>query len=180
MKKILSNKITLFLILAITILFLVFYIYMLARPISYGMEYSIADDVNFKVDGEEQSAYFESTTVFHNNNKVSIKNSNFDETIEYYYFYKDGYVVTCTAKNDAEYKAEVEEIQANWDNLIKDELYVSKINAFNLSSVSDDIDMVQKCNDMITFSILAGILEVILIALTVTCFIFNKKSKINN
>ena len=39
MKKILSNKITTIILLIVTILSLAFYAYMLARPISYGMNY---------------------------------------------------------------------------------------------------------------------------------------------
>lgn len=88
MKKILSCKKTAIVLLIIAVLFLGFYTYMIARPISYGMSY------------QNETVYegveFEGTLRFYPDGKLLNKNTNFEEAFENYYYYKDGYATTYT------------------------------------------------------------------------------------
>lgn len=171
MKKFLTSKKTLTILLVITILMTAFYTYMLARPISYGMEYY----VNEKVAGYD----FESSIVFGRDNKLVLKNSNFDEPLENYYYYKNGYVFYATIETEEEYKAAVEEINKDWEAAINKPFFATKINAFTLTNSIEDVTVVQHCQGAKTFAIAFGVLEVCLIALTVTAFVLQKKPKEN-
>ena len=74
MKKLLSKKATAVALIVIAALFLAAYVYMIARPISYEKEYTFS--------GTVMGYEFETTTVFHRNNRVSVLNMGFDEPQE--------------------------------------------------------------------------------------------------
>ena len=81
MKNILSKTRTAIVLLCITVLLLGSYAYMLARPISYGMGYYnsvVYEDVKFA--GELR---------FNSDGTYSYENTNFDEKMTEYYYYKD-------------------------------------------------------------------------------------------
>lgn len=175
MKKIITSKITLFTSLTIAVLFLAFYIFMLVRPISYGMMYSFKGELTFPYEGSTMTVDWESEMTFHSNNKATIRNTN-NDTYEDYYYYKDGYLVFCMVDNEDAYKAKVAEIEANWENIKNDEL-AYKINAFAITSQTVDLDLVQKCNGTIILAVLGGIFELLVIGLTVTSFVVGNKTK---
>ena len=80
MKNILSCTKTAIILLLATILLLGCYVYMLARPISYGWEYHTKT--------EYEGVAFEGTTVYERGNKMYTCNNSFPEPLEYFYFYK--------------------------------------------------------------------------------------------
>ena len=170
MKKILSNKITTIILLIVTILSLAFYAYMLARPISYGMNYH-----NKTVyEGME----FEGNLKFYTDGTIVINNTNFDEEIKNYYYYKDGYVFTLLAQTEEEYEQEVKYIDENFEEAVASPFYAAKINAFRQVAEGLDSDVTTyTCTGAIIFAIAGGIVELVLIVLTVLSFIFCKKVK---
>lgn len=168
MKKILSNPKTAIILLIVTLLSLGFYTYMLVRPISYGMNYT--NEIVYE--GEE----FEGTLKFRRDGKVITKNSNLKEEMEYYYYYKDGYVFSLMADTEEEYATEVELINNNFDAMISSPFYAAKINAFKQTSLSGDSDVTTyTCKGAIAFAIAGGVIGLALIALTAISIILYKK-----
>ena len=170
MKKILSNKITTLILLIVTILSLAFYVYMLARPISYGMNY------------HNKTVYagmeFEGNMKFNTDGTVIVNNTNFDEEMKYYYYYKDGYVFSLLAQTEEEYEAEVKYIDENFEEAVASPFYAAKINAFRQVAEGLDSDVTTyTCTGAIVFAIAFGIVEFVLMVLTVLSFIFCKKVK---
>ena len=177
MKKILSNKITLFSSLMLAVIVLMFSIFMFTRPISYEKSYSYAGEFAYQIDGEQFLENFEISMVFHKDNKVTTTNSNFEGSFDQYYFYKDGYVILCDAETEEEYLREIEKFEMNWDIVVNDPLRTFEVNSFSLTSIAEDIDYSQTCDSMVTFAIVTGIIESLFIGLSVTSFIFYKRSK---
>lgn len=189
MKKIITSKITLFTALAVAVLFLGLYVYMIARPIAYGMKYEFSGEAPYIVEEEEISSEFDIEMTFHMNDKVSINNKTSDFKGESYYYYQAGYIYFCQAQNEEEYNAEVKEIKADWDNImavlnketvtLEEEsvlLSVYKINAFELESQAREIELAQTCNGTIIFTVIGGVVELLVIGLAVTSFVIGKKT----
>ena len=122
MKNILSKTKTAIILLIVTVLLVGSYVYLLTCPIAYGMKYSKETVFEGQV--------FEGSLTYTADGKVISENTNFDEPIEMYYYYKDGYVFHLMATNDAEYEAEVADINKNFDEAVATPFYASKINAF--------------------------------------------------
>lgn len=172
MKKFLSNMKTILALLIVTIVTLGIYAYMLARPISYGMEYYNKTEYN--------GGTFEGAITFKSDNTMINRNSNFDEELKSFYYYKDGYIFFTLAQTSEEYAEEVAYINENFDEAVATPFYADKINAFELvAEESDGYKSVYTCTNAITFAIAGGIVELLLIGLTITAFIFNNKSKHN-
>ena len=170
MKNILSQIKTAIILLFITVLLLGSYVYMIARPISYGMSYY--KSVVY------EGVKFEGEIRFNSDGTVLSKNTNFEEPIEMYYYYKDGYVFHLMATNDEEYEAEVSDINKNFDEAVATPFYASKINAFKQVAVGLDEDVTTyTCKGAIVFAIVGGIDRLLLIALTVSSFVLSKKAK---
>ena len=170
MKKILSSSKTAIIILIVTFLSLGAYVYMVERPISYGMGYS-----NETVyDGGS----FVGTMKFNSDGTMLNENTNFEEAMESRYYYKDGYVFYLLAESDAEYEDEVASIDRDFDKAIKTPFYADEINAFRLvATEGDGYETDYTCTSAIIFAIAFGALEFILIGLTAVTFIFWKKEK---
>ena len=170
MKKVFSNTKIAIILLLVTVLFLGIYVYMVARPISYGMSYH--NEIVYE--GES----FEGTLTFYPNGKVLNENSNFDEPFEMYYYYKDGYVFNLMAGTDEEYEAEVAYINENFDKAVDSPFYASNINAFKQVAVGMDENVTTyTCTGAIIFAIAGGVGALALIALTTTSFVLSKKAK---
>ena len=170
MKKILSNLKTFVIFLAVTVLFIGFYAYMIARPISYGMSY------------HSESVYegvtFEGTLKFYPDGRMVNKNTNFEEEFESYYYYKDGYIFNLMATTDEEYEAEVAYINDNFDEAVDAPFYSSRINAFKQTFVGPDgFTTVYTCTGAIVFAVAGGVATLALIALSAFSFVLYKKSK---
>ena len=172
MKNILSQTKTAIILLFITVLLLGSYVYMIARPISYGMSYY--NSVVY------EGVKFEGEIRFNSDGTVLSKNTNFEEPIEMYYYYKDGYVFTLVAKNEEERASEIAYINENFDEAIATPLYASKTSAFKQVAVGLDEEVTTyTCTGAIIFAIVGGIDRLLLIALTAYSFVLSKKAKNN-
>ena len=170
MKKILSSGKTAVIFLIVTLLSLGAYVYMIARPISYGMEY--------RNETVYEGGSFVGIMKFNSDRTMLNENTNFDEAMESRYYYKDGYVFYLLAESDAEYKDEADSIDRNFDEAIKKPFYADEINAFRLvASENDGYETVYTCAPAIIFAIAFGVFELILIGLTSVSFVFWKKEK---
>lgn len=170
MKNILSCKKTAIILLVITVISAVFYAHMLARPISYGMDYSNVT----AYDG----GTFEGKMKFYYDRNVINFNTNFNKESKSRYYYKDGYVFFTLAETDEDYAKEVAYINENFDEAITAPFYADKINSFQLVvSENDGFEMVYTCMPAIIFAIVGGVIELVLIALTAITFILRKKAK---
>ena len=170
MKNILSQTNTAIILLFITVLLLGSYVYMIARPISYGMSYY--NSVVY------EGVKFEGEIRFNSDGTVLSKNTNFEEPIEMYYYYKDGYVFTLVAKNEEERASEIAYINENFDEAIATPLYASKTSAFKQVAVGLDEEVTTyTCIGAIIFAIVGGIDRLLLIALTAYSFVLRKKAK---
>jgi hypothetical protein len=143
---------------------------MLARPISYGMSY------------HNETVYegfaFEGTLKYYPNGKLLNKNTNFEEAFEAYYYYKDGYVFSLLAENDAEYEAEVAYIDENFREAVASPFYAAKINAFRqVAPGLDDYVTTYTCTGAIIFAVAGGVVALALMILTASSFVLCRKAK---
>ena len=171
MKKFLSCMKTVVILFAVTILSLGFYVYMLARPVSFGMSYH-----NRTVYEEE---VFEGNMKFSSDSTMLTKNTSFNEGFESYYYYKNGYIFFTMAETEEEYQEEVANINADFEGAVNAPFYASKINAFKLVSVGPDgYTMVYTCTPAIVFAVIGGVVELALLGASVvslTLYIKEKK-----
>ena len=176
MNKILSNIKTVITLLAATTILFGFYIYMIARPISYWMQYH--------TEYEYEGVLFEGTLMFNSDGSMVNSNTNFDEELISFYYYKDGYIFFTMAETDFDYEKEVEWINSNFEeaiNPIEMPFYASKVNAFRLQSEGPDgLKVNYDCVNAVIFAVVAGVIELILIGFTCASVILYKKSKDQN
>jgi hypothetical protein len=169
MKNILSKTKTAIILLIVTVLLTGSYVYLLTCPIAYGMEY--------RNETVYEGEVFKGSLKYSADGKVISENTNFDEPLEMYYYYKDGYVFNLVAKNDAEYEAEVATINENFDEAVATPFYASKINTFKQVAVGLDEDVTTyTCERAMIFAVVGGIDRLLLIALTVYSFVLSKKA----
>ena len=116
MKNILSCKKTSIILLIITIISIGLYTYMIARPVSFGMAYHN--------ETEYEGGVFEGTMKFNSDGTMVNKNTNFEEEMKSFYYYKDGYVFYTTAGTNVDYETEVAKINENFDEAIKRDIIV--------------------------------------------------------
>ena len=170
MKNILSQTKTAIILLIVTTLLLGSYICIIANPVTYGMKYrneTVYDGVVFK-----------GSLKYSPDGKVISENTNFDEPLEMYYYYKDGYVFNLVATTDEEYEAEVAYINENFDEALASPFYAVKTNAFKQVAAGMDEDATTyTCTSAIVFAIVGGIDRLLLIALTAYSFVLSKKAK---
>jgi hypothetical protein len=172
MKKVLSCKKTAIILLIVTLIAVGFYVYMLARPISYGMAYHNKS--------EYDGGVFEGTMKFYSSGTMINSNTNFNEDMESRYYYKNGYVFFTIADTDEKYNEEVEFINKNFDEAKGKPFYADEINAFRLvATEGDGFATVYTCTFAITFAIIGGVVGAALVGLTCVCWILSKK-KITN
>ena len=169
MKKILSNIKTVIGLLGVTIILLGFYIYMIARPISYGMEYYAYT--------EYEGIVFECKVTFNADGTMHTWNtSNID--LDSRYYYKDGYVFFTSATTDEAYDQEVAWINANFEEAINTPFYADEINAFGyVASEGDGYSLNYDCKGAVVFAIAAGVVVLMFAGLTTTSFVLSKKTK---
>ena len=142
-------------------------------PIAYAMKYR-----NETVyEGEE----FKGSLKYTPDGKVISENTNYDEPLEMYYYYKDGYVFHLIATNDEEYETEVAYINENFEEASATPFYACEINAFKQGAVGTDAAVTTyTCVGSIIFAVIGGIDRLLLIALTAYSFVLSKKAKNKN
>ena len=171
MKKILSQVKTAIILLCITVLLVGSYVCIIASPVTYGMKY--------RNESVYEGEVFKGSLKYSPDGKVISENTNFDEPLEMYYYYKDGYLFTLMAETDEEYEAEVAYINENFDEASSTPFYAFKTNAFKQVAVGTDADVTTyTCIGAIIFAIVGGIDRLLLIALTAYSFVLSKKEKI--
>ena len=170
MKNFLSYTKTFVILLLVTVILLGAYVFMLARPISYGM--------NYHTETVYEGFVFDGTMQFNSDGTMVNRNTNFAEELKSRYYYKGGYVFYTFSETDEEYEEEVAFINANFDEAVNTPFYSDKINAFKLvASEGDGYAAVYTCESAITFAVVGGVIELVLIALTAVSFVLSKKSK---
>ena len=168
MRKFLSSPKNTRILLTVTVILLGFLVYMMARPVSYGMGYH-----NETVyEGE----LFEGTMKFYPDGTLINRNTTFNEEMQSRYYYKNGYVFFTLSETDEAYEKEVAYIDENFEDAVNSPFYACKINTFQMVSVGPDgYTMVYTCMPAIVFVIAFGIVELIFIGLTAYSFLLCKK-----
>ena len=170
MKNILSKTKTAIILLIVTVLLVGSYVYLLTCPITYGMEY--------RNETVYEGEVYKWSLKYSPDGKVICENINYDEPIEFYYYYKDGYVFNLMAENDEKYKSEVAAINEDFDEAVALPLYAFKTNAFKQVAQGFVNDVtIYTCQGAIIFAIAGGVFALALTALTVSSFILSKKSR---
>lgn len=170
MKNMLSCIKTSIILLVLVVILLGGYVYMLARPISYGM--------NYHNESVYEGEVFEGTIKFCSDGTMLNRNSNFDQEMKSYYYYKNGYVFALMASTDEAVEKEIASIDERFDEALATPFYASRINAFR--QVSRGIGgyvTTYTCTGAIVFAAVGGVVELALIALTVASFVLSKKSR---
>ena len=184
MKKFLSKMPVMIVFLSLAVVGLVFYIVMLARPISYGMTYSItetatAEDVGSMTGsgiqvGDEITAKIK----FKNDTRATLTTIIEDsENAIDMWVYRQGNKVAIIGPtlqiSEEEYDQYVEQLKANEEMF---NMSAVEINAFRMAGEGETEDMV--CNGAIVFAVVWGVVEVALItfgALSLVFFLKNRK-----
>ena len=169
MKKFLSSTKVGAIFLLLTIVWFCFSVYMIVRPISYGMNYhhlSVYED-----------EVFEGAMKFYSDRTMVIRNTNFDEEIKQRYHYKDGYVFFIMTETEEEYQKEVEYIENNFEEAVNRLFYSAKTSAFKqiVSGGDDGYTVVYTCHNAKDLALACGIIELILIGFTCASAIIRKK-----
>jgi hypothetical protein len=168
MRKLLSDKKASAVLLILTLLFLAFYVYMLARPISYGMGYHGKTDYA----GE----FFEGTLKFRSDGTMRNRNTNFDSEMEYRYYYKDGYVFALMGETEDACKAEIAYIDEHFEEASTMPFYAARVNAFQyVIEGADGYAMTYTCMSAIVFAVAAGAFVVLLMALFAASVVHRRK-----
>lgn len=171
MKNILSKTKTAIILLIVTVLLLGSYVCIVASPVTYGMKY--------RNETVYEGEVFKGSLKYSPDGKVISENSNFDEPLALYYYYKDGYVFRLMATNDEEYEAEVAYINENFDEALASPFYAVKTNAFKQVAAGMDEDATTyTCTGAIVFAVAGGVVVLALIALTAYSFALSKKAKV--
>ena len=184
MKKFLSKMPVMIVFLSLAVVGLVFYIVMLARPVSYGMTYSItetatAEDVGSMTGsgiqvGDEITAKIK----FKNDTRATLTTIIEDsENAIDMWVYRQGNKVAIIGPTlqipEEEYDQYVEQLKANEEMF---NMSAVEINAFRMAGEGETEDMV--CNGAIVFAVVWGVVEVALItfgALSLVFFLKNRK-----
>ena len=170
MKNILSKTKTTISLLIVTVLLLGSYVCIVASPVTYGMKY--------RNETVYEGEVFKGSLKYSPDGKVISENTNFDEPLEMYYYYKDGYVFNLVATTDEEYEAEVAYINENFDEALASPFYAVMTNAFKQVAVGMDEDATTyTCTGAIVFAVAGGVVVLALIALTGSSFSLSKKAK---
>ena len=170
MNKTRACRTTALILAVVSIVLLVVGIYGMTRPMSYGSNYYHAAFY----EGED----FNGTMTFYSDNTMVIRNTNFDEEIKSYYYYKDGYIFFIFAQTEAEYQEEVAAINADFEGAVNTPFYASKINAFRLSSEGlDDYKSVYICQPSIMMLVAWCAMELALIGFAIASVIRGKKER---
>ena len=174
MKIILSKTKTAIILVLITVLLSGFYAYMLGRPVSYGWKYY--DETVY------EGVHFEGAMTFDRNGTVQVKNSNFDETLEYYYFRMNGYLFVLDAQTEDERIEEISYIKENFEEAKAVPYYGMKTNAFLHGygaemEESEEIDIVYGCKGIVIFAVFVGVLLVAMIVFSCLSVVLSIKAK---
>ncbi len=168
MKKFLGKKSTKILFIILTIVFTAVYVYMLVRPISYGMTYKNENTV-FGVTTTKEVTFLSSK-------KLSVKTTTGSSTniVEQWIYCNGGKVAIVDISGlmtEDTYNKAVDTPEER-DLLLKAAVY--ELNAFGGEGLAGEY----KCVGAVAFAIVGGVVELVLITFTALTFVLaSKKTK---
>ena len=193
MSKFLSKLWVMVTLIAVSVVLLGTYVYLLARPISYGMWYSASTNTG----AEGENAEIDLSIKFINGKKLVAKVSSGGTVVEtemwyinngdqVFFFTEDAATSTMTEET---FDAMVEQLkaeEAEWNTLWSGEAdpgmgIAYNISAFNMKANIADIEQADQdnlvCGGAITFAVIMGIIEIALITFAVLSVIYYIKGK---
>ena len=196
MKKFLSKMPVMIVFLSLAVVGLVFYIVMLARPVSYGMTYTwthVVTEEETSTFGVEAGTEISYSIKIKNDRKMeqTIISENDGEPIEIWIIRNGNKFIMIPegVSSEEEHEALVEALKANkdeWDALWSGEgegMPVFNVNAFNINVNIEGVEMEFVCTGAIVFASVFGVIEVALITFAVLSTVFyikNRKSTNEN
>lgn len=191
MKKFLSKMPVMIVFLSLAVVGLVFYIVMLARPVSYGMTYTwnhVVTEEDASIFGEVGTEISYSLKIL-NDRKMeqSIIQENDGEPIEVWIIRNGNKFIMIPegVSSEEEYDEMLEALKADkneWDALWSGEgegMPVFNVNAFNINVNFEGVEMEFACTGAIVFASVFGVIEVALITFAILSIIFFTKSNKN-
>ena len=183
MKKFLSKMPVMIVFLSLAVVGLVFYIVMLARPISYGMTYSYTQTVETEQDATESGLPIGSEASMHLKFKsdkraeVTMTLGENSITTEMWIVRMGNKVAMLSAVSEMteeQYNQAVESFKA--DKTLFENSAV-EINAFRIKSDTEDSMSDMKCNGAVVFAVVWGVVELALIAFGALSLVFFLKNR---
>ena len=184
MKKFLSKMPVMIVFLSLAVVGLVFYIVMLARPISYGMTYSYTQTVETEQDATESGLPIGSEVSMHLKFKsdkraeVTMTLGENSITTEIWIVRMGNKVAMLDAVSEMteeQYNQEVENFKAD-KTLFENS--AAEINAFRIKfDTEDSIMSDMKCNGAVVFAVVWGVVELALIAFGALSLVFFLKDR---
>ena len=192
MKKFLSKMPVMIVFLSLAVVGLVFYIVMLARPVSYGMTYTwnhVVTEEETSTFGEEAGTEISYNLKILNDRKMeqSIIQEDNGEPIEVWIIRNGNKFIMIPegVSSEEEYDELLEALKADkneWDALWSGEgegMPVFNVNAFSIKVDFNGVDINMTCTGAIVFASVFGVIEVALITFAILSIIFFTKSNKN-
>ncbi len=196
MKKFLSKMPVMIVFLSLAVIGLVFYIVMLARPVSYGMTYTwnhVVTEEETSTFGVEAGTEISYSLKILNDRKMeqSIIQEDNGEPIEIWIIRNGNKFIMIPegVSSEEEYDDMLEALKADkneWDALWSGEgegMPVFNVNAFNINVNFEGVEMEFVCTGAIVFASVFGVVEAALITFAVLATVFyikNRKSTNEN
>ena len=189
MKKFLSKMPVMIVFLSLAVVGLVFYIVMLARPVSYGMTYTwnhVVTEADASIFGQEVGSEINYSLKILNDRKMeqSIIQENDGEPIEVWIIRNENkFIMIPEGVSSEEYEAQLEALKADkdeWNALWAGEgegMPVFEVNAFGMKANFSEIDIDLTCTGAIVFASIWGVVEVALITFGVLSLVFFLKDR---
>ena len=188
MKKFLSKMPVMIVFLSLAVVGLVFYIVMLARPVSYGMTYTwnhVVTEEETSTFGVEAGTEISYSLKILNDRKMelSIIQENDGEPIETWIIRNGNkFIMIPVSMTEEEYEAQLEALKADeevWNALWNGETEtpIFEVNAFGIKANFSGIDIDLTCTGAIVFASIWGVVEVALITFGVLSLVFFLKDR---
>lgn len=188
MKKFLSKMPVMIVFLSLAVVGLVFYIVMLARPVSYGMTYTwnhVVTEEETSTFGVEAGTEISYSLKILNDRKMeqSITQEDNGEPIETWIIRNGNkFIMIPVSMTEEEYEAQLEALKADeevWNALWNGETEtpIFEVNAFGIKANFSGIDIDLTCTGAIVFASIWGVVEVALITFGVLSLVFFLKDR---
>lgn len=153
----------------VAILLLAVGIFGMTSPMAYGTPYQHTS----YYEGDD----FSGSMIFYPDNTMVVRNTNFEEDMKFFYYYKDGYIFFTMSETKADYYKEVEAINEDFEGAINTPFYASKITAFKLTStgLEGDYDTVYVCQNSMMMAVAWGAIELALVVFILISIARHKK-----
>ena len=126
MEKLLSSKITAIALMVLALAAVGIFVFSISQPLFYGAEY--------RTKGEFAGQTFEGVMKFYPDGTMVSVNSNIGVEMKSLYYYRDGYVFFATAITEEAYRAEIEYINENFAQAVREPFYAARADIFSVVS----------------------------------------------